>query len=103
MDTKRRTLLHTAVGAAIAAAAGGKAQAQEAQTAPARTYPRGEPGQFDWLSGEWRIANRMKANGEWIEFPGEATVFPILNGVGSVEELRIPARDFSGMACACSM
>lgn len=34
---------------------------------------------------------------EWIEFDGEATVHAILAGVGSVEELRTPARNFSGL------
>ncbi|MDF7776794.1 hypothetical protein P1X14_16175 [Sphingomonas sp. AOB5] len=58
----------------------------------------GKPGEFDWLAGEWKIANRKrKADGSWDEFPGEATCWTILGGVGSVEELRIPARDFSGM------
>lgn len=61
------------------------------------TPPRGEPGDFDFLSGEWRIANRFLEKDSWITFPGEATVHPILKGVGSVEELRIPARDFSGL------
>lgn len=59
--------------------------------------PFGKPGDFDFLTGEWRIANRMIDKGAWIEFPGEATVVRILDGVGSVEELRIPAREFSGM------
>lgn len=58
----------------------------------------GKPGDFDFLAGEWRISNwRQKSPGEWDVFDGEATVHPILGGVGSVEELRIPARDFSGM------
>lgn len=58
----------------------------------------GKPGDFDFLSGEWKIKNRrLKAKGEWDEFDGEATVHGILAGVASVEELRIPARNFSGM------
>ncbi len=64
------------------------------------TQGTGRPGDFDFLAGEWRIANRMLQPGsqdEWLEFPGEATVWTILGGVGSIEELRIPARDFSGM------
>ena len=64
---------------------------------PATPTP-GEPGDFDFLTGEWRIHNRSLVNGEWLEYPGEATVHAILAGVGSVEELRIPARNFSGMA-----
>jgi len=59
--------------------------------------PTGQPGDFDFLTGEWRIANRRLKDGSWEEFPGEATVVAILGGRASVEELRIPARDFSGM------
>ena len=59
--------------------------------------PPGRPGDFDFLTGEWRIRNRSLVNGEWLEYPGEATVYRILAGGGSVEELRIPARSFSGM------
>jgi hypothetical protein len=63
------------------------------------TATPGRPGDFDFLSGEWRIHHRQPQMGseEWIEFDGEATVHGILAGVGSVEELRIPARKFSGM------
>lgn len=57
----------------------------------------GKPGDFDFLTGEWRIHNRFLEKGTWIEFPGEATVVGILGGIASIEELRIPARGFSGM------
>jgi hypothetical protein len=57
----------------------------------------GKPGDFDFLTGEWRIANRSIVNGAWLAYDSEATVHAILKGIGSVEELRIPARDFSGM------
>lgn len=58
----------------------------------------GKPGDFDFLTGEWRIANRQRtAAGDWISFPGEATVYAILGGAVSIEELRIPERNFSGM------
>lgn len=62
--------------------------------------PPGKPGDFDFLHGEWRIAHRrLKSpkDAEWDTFEGEATCWTILGGVGSVEELRIPARDFAGM------
>jgi hypothetical protein len=58
----------------------------------------GKPGDLDFLTGEWKIKHRrLKAPGTWDEFEGEATCYSILQGIGSVEELRIPARDFSGM------
>lgn len=60
--------------------------------------PSARPGDFDFLSGEWRIAHRrLLPSSEWDVFEGEASVYPILAGIGSVEELRMPARDFSGM------
>lgn len=59
---------------------------------------KAEPGDFDFLSGEWRIQNRrLLPDGRWDEFPAEATVRPLLNGAASVEELRIPARQFAGL------
>jgi hypothetical protein len=66
---------------------------------PLPTTPTpGKPGDFHFLHGEWRIAQRkLKADGTWDVFEGEATCWTILGGVGSVEELRIPARNFSGM------
>jgi hypothetical protein len=57
----------------------------------------GKPGDFDFLSGNWKIKNRQRKGGKWEEFDSEATVHGILAGVASVEELRIPARNFSGM------
>jgi hypothetical protein len=61
--------------------------------------PLGKPGDFDFLAGRWRISHRrLKGEGQdWDRFEGEATCWTILGGVGSIEELRIPARGFSGM------
>ncbi len=62
------------------------------------TAASGQPGEFDFLTGEWHIDNRrLNTDGNWDEFPGEASCFGILQGVVSIEELRIPARQFSGM------
>lgn len=80
----------------LPAAAAAEADAADTTKAP----PPGKPGDFDFLAGEWRIQHRrLKAGStdQWDEFTGEATCFTILGGVGSVEELRIPARNFSGM------
>lgn len=60
----------------------------------------GKPGDFDFLAGNWKITHRrLKTPGttDWDEFEGEATCWTILGGVGSVEELRVPARNFAGM------
>lgn len=90
-EERRRALLQMA--AAGLAAAGG------ASTAVAATPPAtGKPGDFDFLTGHWKIKNRqLKKDGGWDEFEGEASVFALLQGVVSIEELRIPARGFSGM------
>jgi hypothetical protein len=59
-----------------------------------------KPGDFDFLAGNWKITHRrLKAphGSEWDHFEGEATCWTILGGVGSVEELRIPSRNFAGM------
>jgi hypothetical protein len=105
MDDTRRSLLlgGMAVGAWLALR--GDAVAATGTTLdpipplPSKPTP-GKVGDFDFLSGEWRIHHRQPkpgAAGEWIEFEGEATVHGILAGVASVEELRIPARGFSGL------
>lgn len=60
----------------------------------------GKPGDFDFLQGEWRISHRRLKEpntNQWDVFEGEATCWSILDGIASIEELRIPARQFSGM------
>ncbi|MDZ4776717.1 MAG: hypothetical protein SGJ23_08030 [Alphaproteobacteria bacterium] len=90
MNQDRRNILNAAAGAMLAGAVA-PAVAQE-PAAPSKA------GEFDFLNGEWRIAHRrLKAPGEWDVFDGEATCWSILGGVASVEELRIPARNFAGM------
>ncbi|MGH6952154.1 MAG: hypothetical protein ACREH4_14930 [Vitreimonas sp.] len=96
MDDDRRTLL--AAGTAALLAADTQAQALASGRPP--NIPEGRPGEFDFLSGEWRIHHRWRSgpdSSEWLEFDGEATVIGILGGICSVEELRIPARNFYGM------
>lgn len=105
MDEIRRRLLGAGAAAGFLMAAGAAETAKAAAPKldpipplPASPTP-GKPGDFDFLSGEWRIHHRQPKpkSTEWIEFNGEATVHGILAGVGSVEELRIPERNFSGM------
>lgn len=59
--------------------------------------PGGKPGDFDFLTGTWKIANRRLVDQQWDAFEGEASVHAMLGGIASVEELRIPSRNFSGM------
>jgi hypothetical protein len=92
-DAQRRILLQFAAGIAVAGSLGMGA----ANAAPRQPLANGKAGDFAFLTGEWRIRNRRLKNGAWDEFDGEATVVGILGGIASVEELRIPARNFSGM------
>ncbi|MBK7905268.1 MAG: hypothetical protein IPJ78_01760 [Gemmatimonadetes bacterium] len=114
----RRTLVHTLVGLAAGGAAldgplasllasGGSHAAPRTVPSAAPISPplavargTGKPGEFDFLAGSWNITHRMQkatAPDGWDRFKGEATCWTILGGIGSVEELRIPARDFSGL------
>lgn len=88
-EVDRRTVLLTAAGLV--------AGTTVLDTFGAPVETAGKPGDFDFLAGSWKISHRRLKGKEWDEFRGEATCWTILGGVGSVEELRIPARDFSGM------
>ena len=93
-ETRREVL----IAAALAMTAMSTSVAADEKADPKK--PDGKAGDFDFLAGEWRIQNRrLKSadSGDWDEFEGEATCWTILAGVGSIEELRIPARKFSGM------
>lgn len=95
-DVLRRSLLKVATGVGL----GGLLASPALASMQWDSRSDGKPGDFDFLAGKWKIANRRRkkeGTEEWDEFPGEATCWTILGGVGSIEELRIPARDFSGM------
>lgn len=94
IESDRRAMIKTAAAMALAGVASSAAAASDV-TPPGK----GKPGDFGFLAGEWKIKNRRKDKNQnaWDEFQGEATCWSILNGVGSIEELRIPARDFAGM------
>ena len=101
MDPQKRALVAAGGAALLPACATGAPMSAPPRFDPMPPLPAaatpGQPGDFDFLTGEWRIRNRSIVDGEWLEYPGEATVHAILAGVCSVEELRIPARNFSGM------
>ena len=90
---QRRALLQVAAGIAAI----GQLGLGAAGAAPARLVASGKAGDFDFLSGDWHIKHRRLVDNKWDSFEGEATVYGILGGIASVEELRIPSRNFSGM------
>jgi hypothetical protein len=101
MDRLRRHLLLSGATATAGILFSETGSAQTMAFDPVPPLPKtpspGKPGDFDFLTGEWRIAHRSIVNDAWLDYNGEASVYGILAGAGSVEELRIPARDFSGM------
>ncbi len=101
MEIRRRTVLQMAMGIATGGALPGVllGAAPRARTRLDAQPPKptGKPGDFDFLAGEWTIENRQRKGDEWDEFDSEATVVSLLEGLVSVEELRIPERKFSGM------
>lgn len=101
MDEQRRLLLNAGIALGTAALVPAASVAGEIDPIPPipESPTPGKPGDFGFLDGEWRIRHRWLRNGSqtWDSFEGEATCWTILGGVGSVEELRIPARDFSGL------
>lgn len=92
-EVRRRTVLQTVAGLAA-----GQIVLSAAGAAAVTVEPFGKAGDFDFLAGSWRISHRrLKAPNEWDIFNGEAMCWTVLAGVASIEELRIPARNFSGM------
>ena len=65
-------------------------------TLPGTPTP-GRPGDFGFLDGQWRIRHLKRRGETWDRFEGEARCWSILGGIGHVEELMIPARDFNGL------
>jgi hypothetical protein len=99
IDLQRRSLLLSAAGVAagLAVLHPLTLPASEEKQMETSEETHGKPGDFDFLAGSWKISHRQRKGQEWDEFTGEATCWTILGGIGSVEELRIPARNFSGM------
>lgn len=99
---QRRALLLQAAAGGLGAGAAAAPVADRATQPTPSSLPPGRPGDFDFLTGEWRIHNRRpKPEGGFDEFPGEATVLRLLDGAASIEELRIPVKGFSGLGLRC--
>jgi hypothetical protein len=92
-DSQRRTLLQLAAGMAAL----GQCEMNVAGAARGTRAATGAPGDFDFLSGNWEIQHRRWRDGSWDRFDGQATVVGLLGGAASVEELRIPSRNITGM------
>lgn len=57
-------------------------------------------GDFDFLAGDWHIQHQRLKNGtknEWQRFESSATVHRVLDGMGSIEELRNADGSYMGM------
>jgi hypothetical protein len=61
------------------------------------TLTPGRAGDFAFLDGQWQIRHLKRRGETWDRFDGEARCWSILGGIGHVEELLIPQRDFSGL------
>jgi hypothetical protein len=62
----------------------------------------GRAGDFDFLAGRWTIKNRRlktrwASSDDWELFDGDSTCHTVLGGLGSIEELRIPAGQPRGL------
>lgn len=93
----KRELINGAIGALIITSIH---KGQNSMAEETKVKKNGKIGEFDFLSGEWKIKNQQLKKGsktDWEYFDGEATVFSILGGLISIEELRIPSKNFSGM------
>jgi hypothetical protein len=58
------------------------------------------PGDFDFLTGEWTIRHLRLQEGtsdDWQRFDSSASVHRVLDGMGSIEELRKADGSFMGM------
>jgi hypothetical protein len=83
-ELQRRTLLQMATGLAV----GSQLGLNTASGAAIKPTATGQPGDFAFLSGNWKIKHQRLRENEWIRFEGEATVIGILAGIASVGQLR---------------
>jgi hypothetical protein len=60
------------------------------------------PGDFDFLTGSWQIANRrlrqpLTGSDDWDEFPSTSECRSVFGGAANFDEISIPAPRFSGL------
>ena len=65
--------------------------------------PTGNAHDFDFLHGAWRIDNkrlkrRWVGSDDWESFEGFSRCQPYMDGSANVEQLDVPALDFSGLS-----
>jgi hypothetical protein len=99
-ELRRRDALQAT--AVLFAALGGTVMGKtaQAQTATKGIITGKGIGDFDFLAGEWKIANRRlkdSTTNVWETFEGSATVYKVLGGMGSIEELRGRDGKYLGM------
>jgi len=59
-------------------------------------------GDFDFLTGSWTVANRMRAkwlvsSDDWNEFPATSRCVPFLDGAANTDEIVFPTRGYTGL------
>ena len=57
---------------------------------------------FDFLIGEWNIENeflkhRLAGASEWETFPATSRVEKVMDAIGNLDQMFVPARGFTGM------
>jgi hypothetical protein len=67
-----------------------------------RPLPTGSVHDFDFLIGDWSVANRRLkhrwvGSDDWDEFPGTSRCEPRLGGAANVDQIDFPTRGFSGL------
>lgn len=90
-EIDRRLAMQAGLGLLLAGAGMGLSRTAAWAAAPAGRVTGKGPGDFDFLTGEWTIKHRKfdtSGPGGKVERNGSATVRRVLDGAGSIEELR---------------
>ena len=98
LDMGRRAMLKGAAGLGLALTPLLSCTARAAAAAPASAVPGNDD--FGFLTGDWKIVYRaLKTPGgsEWSAIESKAKVHAVQGGLGSIEQLSVPASRFLGM------